>query len=130
MASTRNKVEAIACEDDYFYKDLTGLCAIGSKLLFVKLQEYGIKSYFIVNRKDEWGHVYLICNNYILDITATQFSMPKLFIQDKNKVLLDYRKFWFYKYKSFHSIVELDEHLLETEWDYKQIKYEYTTNNV
>ncbi len=65
----RRKAEIIARKNG-FKKDLSGFCARGSAILCAELMRAGYESkiYFIP------GHVYVHCEGYYVDITATQFS--------------------------------------------------------
>ena len=55
--------------------DLSCKCAICSYELFIELKKNGFDSWFAQND----GHAFVICEGYIVDVTATQFGR-------KNKV--------------------------------------------
>lgn len=54
----------------YWHDDMQGLCAICSYVLFKRLRKHGYKPVLVV----AWCHAYVELENYILDVTATQFS--------------------------------------------------------
>ncbi len=66
-------------------KRLMGMCAITSGMIFTELNAQGIKAKLIYS----WGHVFIISNGYVVDVTASQFcGGPKvriLKIQDATK---------------------------------------------
>ena len=65
----------------HYTEDLCGLCAIASAKLHKELKKQKIKSeiHFIDY------HVFLMVDNYILDVTATQFGYRNKIIFRRNK---------------------------------------------
>ena len=65
----RKKAEIIAKKDG-FKNSLSGFCARGSAILYAELKKAGYKPqiHFFP------GHVYVYCEGYYVDITATQFG--------------------------------------------------------
>lgn len=57
--------------------DLIGYCAIASAELYRKLQKYGIEDLQLAMWVDDYNntaHVFLLWNEHVVDITATQFG--------------------------------------------------------
>lgn len=52
--------------------NLAEMCGICSLKLFEELRKEGLKPVFVVNQE----HAYVLCNNHIVDVTATQFRKP------------------------------------------------------
>lgn len=68
----RYQVQDIAGEDE---QDLCGYCAIASAKLWKDLNSVGIKAEIHAWVSEfEDAHVFLIVDDHVLDITATQFS--------------------------------------------------------
>jgi hypothetical protein len=67
-------------------RDLEGWCAIASSFLVKKLKERKIKAEFVKGSFKHGSHCWIECENYIIDLTATQFSSitKKVFITLKN----------------------------------------------
>ena len=87
MLSTRKKMELIAKKES-FGKDLCGLCARASAELFKRLQKNGYKPYFCFSE----AHCFVLLNNYILDVTATQFGRKSIEIIPFNQFK---RQYWY-----------------------------------
>lgn len=61
--------------------DLAGYCAIASAELYRKLQKYGIEDLQLamwVNDYDDHAHVFLLWNEHVVDVTATQFGYSNI----------------------------------------------------
>ena len=86
--SVRKWAEKTYGNSNYFTKSLSGLCAICSYRLFLKLKEKGISSEFVNNYWSQ--HCFVLVDNYIVDVTATQFcyekKMPKVLVKRLDKV--------------------------------------------
>ena len=78
--------------------DLEGWCAICSFELFRNLQLYDLNPKFVyIEHGTVDGHCFVICNNYLIDITATQFNVnEKINVIKLNKVD---SSIWFWNYK-------------------------------
>jgi hypothetical protein len=72
-------------------KHLGGWCQHGSILLFITLEEAGFKPRFVSGH----GHFFVICENYLIDITASQFGQAKIAIR---------------KYKDIKKMIESEEY--------------------
>ena len=70
-------------------RDLGGMCGIASVMLHKELLESGIATDIVCN---SW-HAFLEYQDYIIDITATQFDVPKaVFIKKRAKKEGEYWK--------------------------------------
>lgn len=62
--------------------DLGGLCYYGAAMLYESFREHGFGSAEIAAGE---GHWYLICDEYLVDVTASQFGMGNVVVrQNKN----------------------------------------------
>lgn len=55
-------------------KDMCGMCAIASGMLHLRLADRGISSTLILNELGFGSHVFLVVDNLVVDVTATQFE--------------------------------------------------------
>lgn len=60
-----------------FDNDLGGFCGVASGALFLKLKESGFSAQII----ESDCHAFVIHNNYLIDVTATQFRKRKICIR-------------------------------------------------
>jgi hypothetical protein len=59
------------------------MCAIASRKLATDLKKAGFKPELALSELDKTGdtvHVFVLVNDYIVDVTASQFKKPKLYI--------------------------------------------------
>lgn len=94
-------------------KSLAGMCGIASAYLHKSLTRNEIRSVIAVN--DE--HVFIVIDEYIIDITATQFGKKSICIVEIDKVN-DY--FWNICNK-FSSVDDLREYQKNELWPIDQI---------
>lgn len=59
---------------------LTGYCGIASYALSKRLDELGFKNSIWEGDYKGWGHAWVVCDGYIVDITATQFDLPEIYV--------------------------------------------------
>lgn len=78
---TRRWAERYAA-NNYFPRDLTGVCAIAATKLFLDLQKNGFKDIHIVENTE---HAFVVCEGHIVDVTATQFGLGSIVIEPKSK---------------------------------------------
>jgi hypothetical protein len=64
-------------------KNLCGLCAVAAGHLHRALQREGYKSRIAMNN----GHCFILLEDYVVDVTATQFGEAKVFIKKLTTVL-------------------------------------------
>jgi hypothetical protein len=72
-------VEQIA-KAEGFDDDLYGLCARGSAILWAELDKAGLKAEIVYNP----GHVFVYCEGWYVDITATQFGLGKTVVMKES----------------------------------------------
>lgn len=77
-SETRHSISRRAKLSNFGYKDLTGWCAIASAELHKHLLIKGIKSVIHVHNDGFYGdHCFLVVDDHVVDITATQFREYK-----------------------------------------------------
>ena len=101
--------------------DLNGYCAIGSAELWREFQRYCIETEIHIAEMDCGCHVFLTVEDYVVDVTATQFNE----FHDQPIVIL-HRKlaeaYPFYQSAvSFKSDRELVKYQKKTQWHREQI---------
>lgn len=101
--------------------DLNGYCAICSGKLWEALNVVGINSKLVVSDDGDSAHVFLVLQDYVLDVTATQFKEFK-----KRRVVLlhecEAEAFWFYKpCASFDTLARLRKYQIKNNWPLEQI---------
>lgn len=114
----RTWAEKKAEDANYNPDNLCGWCAIASGQLFKRLQADGIAAEIHINS----GHTFLVVEDHIVDITATQFhefgNKPVLIIHQKE---IDENEHWFYaETKVFKSIAKLHAFQVKEKWPAKQ----------
>jgi hypothetical protein len=73
--ATRRKFEAVNKEIGFFPADLRGACAIASATLFKVLKDAKYSPEFYCGESfASGGHCWIVVDNFIVDITATQFG--------------------------------------------------------
>lgn len=84
LATKARKAIECAALDETDSTYLGGYCARGSAIVAHLLKEEGIPCSLVYS---DWGHVYVECMNYVIDITATQFGdFPKVMIRTRDDV--------------------------------------------
>lgn len=104
-------------------KDCAGLCAIATAELHRRLKAIRIDSTMVVWNGNCEGHCFLLVDEMMVDITATQFHGF-----EKNKILI--KPFMMMKEsgqwkatKTFTSIKPFRDYLLDSEWSSEQIPH-------
>jgi len=69
-AAVREWAERMQAELGHWADDLGGMCAVASYELFLALRRRGFDAAFAHNR----GHAFVIVDDHVIDITATQFD--------------------------------------------------------
>ena len=69
----RDWAEVLAAEQERS-RDLCGYCAIASAELHKRLSKEGIFAELVVAETDLFAHVFVLIEDHVLDVTATQFS--------------------------------------------------------
>ncbi len=102
-------------------RNLQGMCAIASAELHLRLNTAGIPSKFIMSRTVKFSHVYLLVEDYVLDITATQFGGT---FRNKKVVYMHEREADLYPQYfpdvEFHTIEELRDFQVKYGWPIDQ----------
>ena len=80
-----------------YWENLCGLCATASKRIFTKLKNAGIPC----TLAETSYHCFVLTENYLVDVTATQFDLAKVVILNRNKVPAE--EYWQPK-REFHSL--------------------------
>lgn len=96
------------CDDD-----LAGMCAIASGYLHRLFYKAGIESYLCVNHE----HCFVLANDHIVDITATQYGLKPVTIVKVEKA---YQEFWFIE-KKFKTPNDLFEYQFDEGWPFDQM---------
>jgi len=106
--------------------DLNGWCAIASAELFRQLQKEEIPAeiHYSLDRHDgESCHVYLVVDDHVVDVTATQFKQ----LRDKPVVIMHSREAEAYDFYNadevFHSVEDLRAYQKKHRWPAEQIAY-------
>lgn len=63
-------------------KDLGGLCGYGSVLLYENLTREGFSPEIVSGS----GHWFVKCDEYLMDVTASQFGQSKVVVRNYNKI--------------------------------------------
>lgn len=111
----RNWGEKLSINSDYYWRDLSGLCGICTVEIFKKLNFIDNK-YIAANE----NHAFLLLHdNYIIDVTASQFKNYKspVIIAHKNKTK---EKWWEIKWL-FKNIKSFKEFQCLQGWPKEQI---------
>lgn len=97
----------------YCTDDMCGLCGVAAVKLWEELRKDGIKAQIACHDY----HAFVLYRGYIVDVTATQFKLPKILICKKQ-----YLKKEDYKYThTFRSPKKFIEHQRLTGWPEDQI---------
>lgn len=67
-----------------FPPHLGGACAIASAFIFNALEQAGYEAAIVSGR----GHTFVVCEGWLVDITATQFGQPGIVVRDYEKLKL------------------------------------------
>jgi hypothetical protein len=109
-------------EHRVFDADLCGMCALAAAELHDMLSAVGFKPQIAVSVQEFESHCFILCDGYIVDVTATQFYPTK----DQRIVVVDqYKQHSLIHYNNithtFDSVVELKEYQRKAGWSDTQI---------
>lgn len=76
LARQARKAAEIIVKEENLPRKMHGMCARASAILFELLYEAGFKPYICFG----YGHCFLEVEDYLVDITASQFGYSKIFI--------------------------------------------------
>jgi hypothetical protein len=115
----RKEIESISR-----YSDLACMCAIASAKLFKVLNENKIEAKLAVCHYPDGGHCFLVFNDHIIDITATQFSKHNKPIEIVPIKMVNNIEYWDLKdAKIFTDLNSFVKFLKRNSWDDEQIPY-------
>ena len=104
--------------------DLGGMCAIASGRLWRKLTQSGIHATIHLAETIGYAHCYVVVDDYVLDVTATQFAEfrrePIVYIHTKEAEAFDY----YNTTKVFNSSKQLREYQKKMRWPVDQTCFE------
>lgn len=81
-AMTRKELSGFIPTHECFYDDWSCSCLVCSWVLDRILKAFGIKSELCIGEFDGCGHAFVMVGNHIVDITATQFLLPEIYIEE------------------------------------------------
>lgn len=100
--------------------NLNGWCAIASAKLWRQLKAAGIDAEIHMATEDIGCHVFLVIEDHVVDITATQFHE----FRDKKLVIMHHREaeqYWYYQTADvFETAEELRANQIRTGWPIDQ----------
>lgn len=98
--------------------NLCGFCGIASAKLFQKLKDVNIKTEICLSMMQDGDHCFLLFENFIVDITASQFSLDfqKKFIFSDTKN----HPYWKIK-KKFKTVNGFKKYQERTGWPEEQV---------
>lgn len=108
--------------------DLCCYCAIASGILFLCLKHVGLDSTLCLSQEQLGSHVFLIAEDHVIDITATQFrkfaNQPVVIIHEKSATE------WYHRVdESFDTVKDLIKFQKKSKWPKSQIAYSYFPSN-
>lgn len=97
-------------------KNLCGWCAIATARLWKELNAQGVKGQIHLSLSGPCAHVFLVVDDHIVDVTATQFPQ----FRNEKLVILHEKEaegYWFYKAeKKFDNTDKLREDQVASGW--------------
>jgi hypothetical protein len=80
-ALTRQELSQFVQRNEDFDDDWCGSCLLCSWVLNKVLRAHGFNSELCVGTYDKICHAFVMLDEYVVDITATQFENPEVFIE-------------------------------------------------
>lgn len=117
--STRRWAKRTVKQTVFQNDNLGGFCAIGAVRLFQNLRKEGVNAKLAVTHSTWGGHCYVLVDNYIVDVTATQFGQePVLIVSTKEayKRSTPFLPHPWSKRKVYDSVSEFHSLLKRTGW--------------
>jgi len=119
----RFRIQRKADSLDYNPDDLNGWCAIASAWLHRELARVKIKSSLHLWRGDHGSHVFLVVDDHVVDITATQFSefagAPVVILHSKEAQVYEF----YNTSEQFNTVKDLQKYQQKRRWPQEQIAY-------
>lgn len=104
----------------YYGEELTGYCARGSAMLWTALVKAGLSPVICLARSQDGDHVFVMCENYIVDVTATQFGERPVCIKRFGRGGL--QPPWYWRcFKTFNDPNSLKQCQIEEDWPKDEI---------
>lgn len=127
----KQKIKKIAlqvrqwCEkvnNDYnlFDDDFAGMCGIASVYLYKQLKKHGMRPKIVENN----AHCFIVCEGYIVDVTATQFGYRRVFVEEFNQA--EHDGSWWSIERTFTNLKKFAKHQNKswpTDQCYKTVEY-------
>ena len=108
-------------EDELQSQDLCGYCAIASARLSQVFISHRIEHTIHMRNSEGECHVYLVVEDHVVDVTATQFSE----FDDQKVVILHTKEAEQYEFygsdAEFNTAAELRKHQIKTGWPMGQV---------
>lgn len=121
----RNWVQAKADQSGYHADDLNGWCAIAAAELYKKLAAAGISAEIQMWNGDEGCHAYVVCEDHVVDVTATQFkplaNVPVYIAHIKEA---EQRYYFYCTSEVFNSAAALRRYQKKNRWPNQQTAYD------
>lgn len=102
---------------NHLASNLTGLCAIASAKLFTELVTEGYHPALCLHSSYETAHCFVLLDDYIIDITATQFGDDTISILHEKEAIAAY----YSDYLLFHSVKSFRSYQLKNGWPTIQV---------
>lgn len=121
------KVREWAIQHEKAFNNLSGWCAICSFKIFEVLKSQKLDPEFCIVNKDYGSHCFVICKDYLIDVTATQFGVKQeVFIKKLNQV----KKRWFWDLEDITRYKNKKDIMLElNKWPSDQDPFRFEKNN-
>ena len=113
------EVEIIDKDTNYFNKNMVGMCAIVSLLVYKRLKENGYTPQIVVNE----AHCFVVEDDFIVDLTSIQFDQGFLLLR-KRENLGNWKEIFI-----TGEIEKFIEYLYKEKWDLPQIPSEFKKIN-
>lgn len=81
VEGVRKWAEEYARVNRHYSTGLCGLCAITSAKVWEKLKKRGANPMLCLSLRDFSGHIFVECDDYVIDVTATQFGFGKVVVR-------------------------------------------------
>lgn len=116
-AQARRWAELLVVEHDEAPSALRGFCARAAVKLATLLKAAGFQPEIVMAQGAYASHVFVIVDDKIVDVTATQFGAQAIVVIDRTAV----HEWWWIPSKTWPDIEELREHQLLKGWPEHQV---------
>lgn len=106
---TEAKYKVYDCDDD-----MCGMCGVSTMYLSRLLKQENIHHNLCV--ADDRRHCFVVCEQLIVDVTATQFSEDRVVIVSAKDTDRDINRWYWKASHTFSSEQELRQHLIDQKW--------------